>query len=1205
MSFQGFLRQATAVDVLIGPFVDSTDGDTAEESLTITASDVRLSENGGTVHAKNDATTCVHDEKGFYNCELDATDTATCGQLFLFVHESGALAVTATYHVVEEAVYDAMYGASATGPNQVVPPTVSQMNARTLVSADYFDPAADTVANVTTVGTLTGHTAQTADHTSAISTVDTVVDAIKVVTDAIPNSGAMTSIAQESTLGTPTDTDLATDIAGVSSQISNIGAASGGAVNFAPIEDNTGGAIDPSSSAFVGSVVSGTFADIGAGTGNSHSINDTGNNISVVYGYQVGGSRIATTLYVNADVDGGNDNMDVELYDHVGAQWVVMGNIDDNDQLTIPIEAKYTGTGSELGKVYLRFVNNATTPSNLEVFEGLIAAVNTSVSVGYQDGAYWVKATGTSGTEWGTNGVADSPCPWADALTMNAAQPLNRFHIDNGETVTLSATADGYTLFGEGWHLALGGQAIEGISINGATGSVTGTATATTTRPIFTNCHFGAATIPPSILEHCGFGLASGTLTAGSAGNYDFCSPRSLVPGSGSPEFTFTGLGSTTNISNRGHLGGATWNLDSDCVISHEVLAGGSTTFNTDGADIEVRGTCRSLTFAVTGTGGTTPTIQFVGVTGDVTLSGTSAAGMTCNLYGVSNGITGSITNCTTTDNTVSNDSINAQADTALSDYDPPTNTEMVAAFTEIKGATWSSSTDTLEDIRDNVGGGGGGDATEAKQDTIIAALAVVDGNVDSVLTDTGTTLPATLATIDGIVDAILVDTGTTLPSTLSTMEGKIDTIDTNVDAVLVDTGTTLPATLSTIEGKVDTVDTNVDAILVDTGTTLPALLPSNFAALGISAGGVVDSDVVAWQAFTLSGTTMIESDAGNARFTAQALEEGPSGGGGGDATEAKQDTIIAAIAVVDTNVDSVLEDTGTTLPATLTTIEGKIDTIDTEVGVIDGIVDAILVDTGTTIPDRLTTIDSSLFIIDGLVDQLIVAAVVNAANVSAILVDTGTTLPATLATIDTNVDSILVDTGTTLPSTLSTIEGKIDTVDTNIDSILVDTGTTLPASIATVDSNVDAILVDTGTTLPATLATIDGNVDSILVDTGTTIPASLTTIDTVVDGIQADLDNGTDGLGALKTLIDAVQTAVDALDDPSVADILTTQMTESYAANGTAPTLAQGIFAIHQKLMQGNYSGTTSTVYKLDNSTSAFVGTLDDATNPTEDRRA
>ena len=92
-----------------------------------------------------------------------------------------------------------------------------------------------------------------------------------------------------------------------------------------------------------------------------------------------------------------------------------------------------------------------------------------------------------------------------------------------------------------------------------------------------------------------------------------------------------------------------------------------------------------------------------------------------------------------------------------------------------------------------------------------ITELAAVDTVVDSILVDTGTTLPASLSTIDTNVDAILVDTGTTLPASLGI-------IDTNVDAILVDTGTTLPASLSTI-------DTNVDSILLDTGTTLPASL--------------------------------------------------------------------------------------------------------------------------------------------------------------------------------------------------------------------------------------------------------------------------------------------------------------------------------------------------------------------------------------------
>jgi hypothetical protein len=54
----------------------------------------------------------------------------------------------------------------------------------------------------------------------------------------------------------------------------------------------------------------------------------------------------------------------------------------------------------------------------------------------------------------------------------------------------------------------------------------------------------------------------------------------------------------------------------------------------------------------------------------------------------------------------------------------------------------------------------------------------------------------------------------------------------------------------------------------------------------------------------------VLEDNAGTFRFTEAALAQAPSGGGGGDATEAKQDTIIAALAVVDGNVDSILADT-------------------------------------------------------------------------------------------------------------------------------------------------------------------------------------------------------------------------------------------------------------------------------------------------------
>ena len=159
-----------------------------------------------------------------------------------------------------------------------------------------------------------------------------------------------------------------------------------------------------------------------------------------------------------------------------------------------------------------------------------------------------------------------------------------------------------------------------------------------------------------------------------------------------------------------------------------------------------------------------------------------------------------------------------------------------------------------------------------------------------------------------------------------------------------------------------------------------------------------------------------------------------------------------AAVNTIDSNVDAILVDTATTLPATLSTIDGKIDTVDTNV-------DAVLVDTGTTLPATLSTVE-------GKVD-----------------------------TIDGNVDAILVDTGTTLPATLSTIEGKVDTVDSNVDAVLVDTGTTLPATLSTMDGKID---------------TVDGIVDAILADTGTDgVVLSTATLQSIADEIlKRDVDN-------------------------------------------------------------------------------------------------
>lgn len=106
------LKQSTSVDVVIGPFLDDTDGKTPETGLTITQPDVRLKKNGGAWAQKNAAQTLTHEENGNYEVTLDATDTNTLGHLRVHVSEAGALPVWQDYVVVPANVYDSIVGGS-------------------------------------------------------------------------------------------------------------------------------------------------------------------------------------------------------------------------------------------------------------------------------------------------------------------------------------------------------------------------------------------------------------------------------------------------------------------------------------------------------------------------------------------------------------------------------------------------------------------------------------------------------------------------------------------------------------------------------------------------------------------------------------------------------------------------------------------------------------------------------------------------------------------------------------------------------------------------------------------------------------------------------------------------------------------------------------------------------------------------------------
>lgn len=133
---QQFLKQSTASQAIkLCGFVDSTDGNTEESGLTIANTDIKISKAGGAFASKNSGGG-TYDAVGCYTATLDATDTNTVGRLDIAVHPSGALPVYARYQVVEEAIFDGLYGASAGTSTTILPVNTIQLNGTSQTGRD-------------------------------------------------------------------------------------------------------------------------------------------------------------------------------------------------------------------------------------------------------------------------------------------------------------------------------------------------------------------------------------------------------------------------------------------------------------------------------------------------------------------------------------------------------------------------------------------------------------------------------------------------------------------------------------------------------------------------------------------------------------------------------------------------------------------------------------------------------------------------------------------------------------------------------------------------------------------------------------------------------------------------------------------------------------------------------------------------------------
>lgn len=306
-------------------------------------------------------------------------------------------------------------------------------------------------------------------------------------------------------------------------------------------------------------------------------------------------------------------------------------------------------------------------------------------------------------------------------------------------------------------------------------------------------------------------------------------------------------------------------------------------------------------------------------------------------------------------------DTVDTNVDSILVD----TGTDIPARFDGIEGATFDTATDSLEALRNRGDAawttGAGGTPPQLLQNTTIATLAsqtsftLTAGSADNdayngavaVITDSAT---STQKAVGSVLDYV----GSTKTVTLAADPGIFtmavgDTID------LIANASTAP-TAAAVRAEIDANSTQLAAIVADTNE-LQTNQGNWLTATGFSTHSAADVWSVATRVLT-ANTNLNDPTA--AAIADAVLDEALSG-------HTTAGTLGKAIADVETDVTAILVDTGTTLPATLTTIEGKVDTVDTNV-------DAILVDTGTTLDANITAIkaktDSLTFTVAGQVDS-------------------------------------------------------------------------------------------------------------------------------------------------------------------------------------------------------------------------------------------
>jgi hypothetical protein len=145
---------AASQTIILGPFLDDTDGKTPETALSIANTDIKLKKHNGTSDTNKNSGGATHIANGYYYCTLDATDTNTIGRLTISVNMSGALPVWHEFIVYPAEAFDYLFAAAGTdymkvdvaqwlGTNAASPATAGIPKVAIEAAGDFAQGAAD------------------------------------------------------------------------------------------------------------------------------------------------------------------------------------------------------------------------------------------------------------------------------------------------------------------------------------------------------------------------------------------------------------------------------------------------------------------------------------------------------------------------------------------------------------------------------------------------------------------------------------------------------------------------------------------------------------------------------------------------------------------------------------------------------------------------------------------------------------------------------------------------------------------------------------------------------------------------------------------------------------------------------------------------------------------------------------------------------